>query len=110
MRRGGGGTVAREHGARLLQRDLVRARVDLEQHLAGTHLLPFREAHGDDGAAHPRLKRDARERLDGAVRRECERHRAGGRDGDDDGDLLRIVRLCVAVARGEGCHPGESRD
>ena len=49
--------VARERAARLLERGAERARVQLEQHLAGRHVLPLAEGDAPEHAADLRAHR-----------------------------------------------------
>ncbi len=78
-------------GLRLLQRRRVRRRVDLDQHVAGVHVLALGKVDLDDLAVDPRAYQHAVQGLHGAEPGELDRnigaldlaghHRNGGRGG-----------------------------
>ena len=68
--------IARQHGARLVERGLERPWVDLEQELAGADLITFPESHAIEHATHLRLHGHRLHGLDEAVRHHHVRRRA----------------------------------
>ena len=101
--------VLGELGFRGVERCPERARIDLEQYLAGPDLVPFPEIDAGQDAADLRLHADRLQGLDRPVRDECVRHGAGLGGGDRYRDLG-MSGLFLLLARGEAENGGERNE